>query len=202
MVKLTDSLARYAGLARCATVGGGAWAGCVGVFDRCQLAHHGVVSNLHPTGCGIAKDEKKAFAHSPKTAQCSQVRLTHARRAKAGLSRRVAPAARTYATLGRATTKAVLWALAGVLWAFSTANAADVIKGADLYKQHCAGCHGGDGRPVMPTAPDFSRPTALLKPDLALLGAIRDGKGAMPAYQGLLRDRDILDIVAHLRTLR
>jgi len=24
----------------------------------------------------------------------------------------------------------------------------------------------------------------------------------MPAYQGLLRDRDILDIVAHLRTFR
>jgi mono/diheme cytochrome c family protein len=34
------------------------------------------------------------------------------------------------------------------------------------------------------------------------MSAIRAGKGAMPAYQGQLRDRDILDIVAHLRTLR
>ncbi|WP_298834202.1 c-type cytochrome [uncultured Piscinibacter sp.] len=83
-----------------------------------------------------------------------------------------------------------------------TAQAADTIRGAELYRHHCAGCHGGDGRPVMPTAPDFSRPTALLKPDLTLLTAIRAGRGAMPAYQGLLRDRDILDIVAHLRTLR
>jgi cytochrome c6 len=82
------------------------------------------------------------------------------------------------------------------------AHAADTSQGADLYRRHCAGCHGGDGRPVMPGAPDFARPTSLLKPDLTLLGAIRSGRGAMPAYQGLLRDREILDIVAHLRTFR
>ena len=82
------------------------------------------------------------------------------------------------------------------------AQAADPRHGAELYARHCSHCHGGDGRPVMPTAPDFSRPTALLKPDTTLLATIRSGRGAMPAYQGLLRDRDILDIVAHLRTLR
>lgn len=82
------------------------------------------------------------------------------------------------------------------------AQAADPRHGAELYARHCSHCHGGDGRPVMPTAPDFSRPTALLKPDTTLLTAVRAGRGAMPAYQGLLRDRDILDIVAHLRTLR
>jgi cytochrome c6 len=82
------------------------------------------------------------------------------------------------------------------------AHAADVVNGAALYRQHCAACHGADGRPVMPSAPDFSRPTTLLKPDLVLLNAVRAGKGAMPAYQGQLRDREILDVVAHLRTLR
>lgn len=82
------------------------------------------------------------------------------------------------------------------------AHAADPRHGAGLYARHCGHCHGGDGRPVMPTAPDFSRPTTLLKPDTLLLASIRAGRGAMPAYQGLLRDRDILDIVAHLRTLR
>ena len=82
------------------------------------------------------------------------------------------------------------------------ASAADPLRGAELYGRHCGSCHGGAGRPVMPSAPDLSRPTALLKPDAVLLATLRAGKGAMPAYQGQLRDRDILDIVAHLRTLR
>lgn len=55
----------------------------------------------------------------------------------------------------------------------------------------------------MPGAPDFTQqPHRLLKPDLALLNSVRNGQGAMPAFQGMLRDREILDIVAHLRTLR
>jgi cytochrome c6 len=95
-----------------------------------------------------------------------------------------------------------LCVLGAALLAPWAVHAADVMSGAQLYRQHCTGCHGGDGRPVMPLAPDFSRPGALFKPDLALLGAIRAGRGAMPAYVGQLRDREILDIVAHLRTLR
>jgi cytochrome c6 len=82
------------------------------------------------------------------------------------------------------------------------AQAGDVLRGGELYRQHCAGCHGAGGKPVLPTAPDFTRPPALLKPDLALLSAIRRGRGAMPGYDGVLRERDILDIVTHLRTLR
>jgi cytochrome c6 len=89
-----------------------------------------------------------------------------------------------------------------LMGAWQGTSAADVAKGASLYKLHCAGCHGGDGRPVMPTAPDFSRPAALLKPDLQLLGVVRSGRGPMPAYQGRLRDTEILDIVAHLRTFQ
>jgi cytochrome c6 len=92
------------------------------------------------------------------------------------------------------------WMLA--LCAPASVWAGDVLAGADLYRRHCAICHGPDGRPVLPTAPDFSRPTALLKPDLTLLATIRGGRGAMPAYGGQLRDREILDIVTHLRTLR
>jgi cytochrome c6 len=86
--------------------------------------------------------------------------------------------------------------------AAASARAGDVLRGAELYRQHCSACHGNGGKPVLPTAPDFTRHDSLLKPDLALLAAIRKGRGAMPAYDGVLRDRDILDIVTHLRTLR
>ncbi|MCW5666200.1 MAG: cytochrome c [Piscinibacter sp.] len=91
---------------------------------------------------------------------------------------------------------------AALLAGLGSAQAADVLRGADLYQRHCANCHGSSGRPVMPTAPDFARPGVLFKPDPVLLEAIRSGRGAMPAYQGVLRDREILDIVSHLRTMR
>ena len=95
------------------------------------------------------------------------------------------------------------WALSlTLLTHLGAPRAADVIRGGELYRQHCAACHGAKGRPQMVGTPDFSQPATLLKPDMALLQAIRAGQGAMPAYQGLLRDRDLLDIVAHLRTLR
>lgn len=86
--------------------------------------------------------------------------------------------------------------------AVAAAHAADTASGEALYRTHCAGCHGPGGRPVLPGAPDLSRPTALLRPDLSLLSSIRNGKGGMPGYAGQLRDREILDLVAHMRTFR
>jgi len=93
------------------------------------------------------------------------------------------------------------WAGALALLA-GPAAASDPQRGAELYARHCAHCHGANGRAVLAGAPDFTSPVALLKPDLALLASVRNGKGAMPAYAGMLRDREILDIVSHLRTLR
>lgn len=81
-------------------------------------------------------------------------------------------------------------------------RAADPSHGAQLYQRHCAACHGAGGRPVMAHAPDFTRPTTLLKPDPVLQASIRAGRGAMPAYQATLSERDMADLVAHLRTLR
>lgn len=86
--------------------------------------------------------------------------------------------------------------LAGTAWA------GDPQRGAELYRRHCIGCHGDAGRPRLAGAPDFTAPTALMKTDLALAAAVRGGRGAMPAYAGLLRERELLDLVAHLRTLR
>lgn len=82
------------------------------------------------------------------------------------------------------------------------AQAADPGRGAGLYQANCAMCHGAGGRAAMPGAPSFNRPEALLRPDLTLLAAIRAGRNAMPAFQGRLPDRDIMDVIAYMRTLR
>lgn len=81
------------------------------------------------------------------------------------------------------------------------AAAADIQRGAGLYATHCVVCHGIGGTPVMPGAPNFRRIESLLRPDNQLLASVRAGKGAMPGYFGILRDREILDVIAYLRTL-
>lgn len=79
--------------------------------------------------------------------------------------------------------------------------AADNFKGQKLYATNCAICHGQSGRAVMPGAPNFDRGERVLQPDFNLLASIRSGKNAMPAFQGILSDRDIMDIIAYVRTL-
>lgn len=82
------------------------------------------------------------------------------------------------------------------------AQAADITKGAQLYAMHCTSCHGRSGVPVMPGSPNFARGEGLMQPDLALMASIRTGKNAMPGYVGILRDPEILDVIAYMRTLR
>lgn len=92
--------------------------------------------------------------------------------------------------------------LAIVLCAGSVAHAADVIKGQQIYRRHCASCHGQNGISAMPTAPSFARGEGLMRPDAALTASIRSGRGNMPAYFGILSDREILDVVAYMRSFR
>ena len=95
----------------------------------------------------------------------------------------------------------VALAAASLLAAPGAARAADPGRGGTLYASHCAICHGEQGRPVWPGTPDFRRPAALLKPDAVLLSAMRGGRGVMPAYQGVLKEREMQDVMAFLRTL-
>lgn len=86
--------------------------------------------------------------------------------------------------------------------AFTPARAADIGKGAQIYAMHCAACHGPAGISLMPGAPHLARGERMLQGDLALLASLKAGKNAMPAYMGILPDREILDVIAYSRTLR
>ena len=86
--------------------------------------------------------------------------------------------------------------LAVALSGAQSALAADVAKGSQLYMMHCASCHGPSGVPVMPGSPNFTRNEGLMQPDMVLLNAIRMGKNAMPGYFGILKDAEILDVIA------
>jgi len=82
------------------------------------------------------------------------------------------------------------------------AQAADPRNGAKIYGERCADCHGNRGVPTMPGVPDFSRNQRLMQSDLTLVKSISIGKGMMPAFQGVLSEQDILDVIAYLRTLQ
>ena len=83
----------------------------------------------------------------------------------------------------------------------NTSPAASRDRGQELYGALCANCHGERGAPVWPGTPDFKRSAALMKPDAQLLAVIRRGKGVMPAYAGVIKDRELPDLLAYLRTM-
>lgn len=83
----------------------------------------------------------------------------------------------------------------------SPVDAADVANGRKIFAQHCAGCHGAGGVPVMPGAPNLTRPEATMRPDASLAMLIRNGRMTMPGYRGLLQDSQIYDVIAFMRTL-
>jgi cytochrome c6 len=95
---------------------------------------------------------------------------------------------------------AVLAALMACAWS-GALFAADINNGKRLYASYCASCHGAGGISVMPGAPNFQRGERLMQPDMALHAHMQNGKNACPSFRGMLSDREIMDVVAHLRTM-
>jgi cytochrome c6 len=83
----------------------------------------------------------------------------------------------------------------------TTGQAADTQNGARLYAQYCLSCHGANGKGSFAGVPDFSRSNTLFRPDTALFASVKAGKGAMPGFLGILRERELFDVIAYLRTL-
>jgi cytochrome c6 len=93
---------------------------------------------------------------------------------------------------------------AGIVFAAYSgiASSANVGEGQRIYQTHCVGCHGVGGQSPIPNTPNFARNERLMQPDVSLLMTIKSGKVAMPAFNGILRDQQILDVIAYLRTLQ
>lgn len=90
--------------------------------------------------------------------------------------------------------------LAGLL-AAPAARSADLARGGELYQRHCAQCHGSDGVSTWPGAPNIARREGMMQTDMTLLQKLRAGRGAKPAFQGMVSDPDLMSVIAYSRTL-
>lgn len=84
---------------------------------------------------------------------------------------------------------------------FNTAQSASLIEGNNVYQRECAMCHGVNGMSSMAGAPDFNRGQRLMKPDASLVEHLKNGKNACPSFLGILRENQMYDVVAYIRTL-
>ncbi len=88
----------------------------------------------------------------------------------------------------------------GVMAVCSSSAAAQ--DAAATYKSKCAMCHGADGKGGKMGTKDFASPDIQGMTDAQLADIITKGKAPkMPAYGDKLKDSDIKDLVAYIRTL-
>lgn len=89
----------------------------------------------------------------------------------------------------------------------SSANG-DPTKGKIIYETNCLICHGergkGDGligATLRPPPTDLTGPEARAKSDNDLRTVIHEGRGVMPAWKTRLKEQDIQNVLAYIRSL-
>ena len=73
------------------------------------------------------------------------------------------------------------------------------INSKDLYTTRCAACHGMDG--TMSVGGSKPLNTSILKEE-EIISQIKNGKGAMPPFQGRLSDEEISALSKFILTFR
>jgi mono/diheme cytochrome c family protein len=94
-----------------------------------------------------------------------------------------------------------LFTFSVLMLAMGALMAGDPTKGRGVYAARCASCHGPNGLPMMTELPNFTMGQGLMKSDREIMSFVKKGKGVMPAFEGVITDDEILDVIAHLRTL-
>lgn len=110
----------------------------------------------------------------------------------------------------------LLFALVGAgLAAYAAAQQGDITKGKALYLEHCAACHGKEGKGDGPDAKDLN-PKPRNHTDGNYMNRLRDnylftviknggqavGKSdQMSGWGNILADQEITDLIAYIRTL-
>lgn len=72
----------------------------------------------------------------------------------------------------------------------------------DAFEEYCAACHGYDGIPNLPGAPNFSIGESLDKNDATLLKSIGEGKGdIMPPWEDTFSEAERAAILRYVRSM-
>lgn len=82
------------------------------------------------------------------------------------------------------------------------ASAADLVSGKRHYTTYCASCHGYNGISLRPQTPNLANGEGMAQPDFALVNTLRSGFATHPPFLGILNDRELLDVVSYVRTIR
>jgi mono/diheme cytochrome c family protein len=93
--------------------------------------------------------------------------------------------------------------------ASSAPVASDVDEGAKIYAEKCSVCHGANGKgdgpggaALNPKPRDHTDGKYMnTRTDDELLAVLHNGKGAMPAWKGVLTDDQMKAVLKHVRSL-
>jgi mono/diheme cytochrome c family protein len=98
--------------------------------------------------------------------------------------------------------------VAGLEAQLTSVASGDPTKGKILYATNCLICHGergkGDGvigASLRPPPADLTAPQTKAKSDKDLRVVILDGRGAMPAWKNRLKEQDVQNVLAYIRSL-
>jgi mono/diheme cytochrome c family protein len=89
----------------------------------------------------------------------------------------------------------------------ATPEPSAVEDGQNIFLANCTGCHGRNADASTPAGrawhvPDLHSAVVQQTSDAQLLQILRDGKGKMPPWGGLLSPIDLNHVLAYVRTLK